>query len=80
MSRRVALHWQVRSAVLGPAVTEQIDYPGIALTCHLDGAPTHQTWLPAGDDPDEADDEQLIAALREALLWESAGVVSVGDG
>ncbi|OXM43054.1 hypothetical protein CFP75_40130 [Amycolatopsis alba DSM 44262] len=44
--------------------------PGIAVTRHERGHPVREDWLPVGtDEPTDADDETLIAALRTAWLW-----------
>ncbi|WP_372659858.1 hypothetical protein [Amycolatopsis kentuckyensis] len=37
------------------------------------GRPVGQTWVPLGASPSFADDETVIAALREAVQWRLAG-------
>jgi len=52
---------------------ETFTYDGLSLVRHEPGRPDHETWLPLGDEPSEADDEAMIAALHKALLWEARG-------
>ncbi|WP_410574466.1 hypothetical protein [Amycolatopsis sp. cmx-4-61] len=69
--RGVSLRASYRSVVLdtAPGHRSVLRYPGLALARHIAGAVTEELWLPMGDEPTEADDEALIDALREALLW-----------
>jgi hypothetical protein len=48
---------------------EVVRYTGIAVTRVEDGEPVEQTWVPVGPAPTHTDDEALIAAWHEALLW-----------
>jgi hypothetical protein len=72
--RRVSLRAQHRSLRLdldsGCAVV--LLYSGLTLTRHVGGRLECETWIPFGDDPTYVDDETLIAALRDALLWTTA--------
>ncbi len=69
--RRVTVGVSCRSVALdtAPGETRVLTYSGLVLTRHGSGEPRQETWLPMGEEPTEADDEALIAALHEALLW-----------
>jgi hypothetical protein len=47
-------------------------YPGLILTCFVNGTEHQRRWIPTGETPSQADDEQLIEALRRAQLWSSS--------
>jgi hypothetical protein len=72
--RQVRLCLSSRSVLLAAAdgAFHTCSHPGVSLRRHLDGRPAGQVWVPQGETPDFADDEALIAALRTALIWESA--------
>jgi hypothetical protein len=72
--RQVRLCLTTRSVLLAAAdgSSHTCSHPGISLRRHFDGLPAGHVWIPQGETPDFADDEALIAALRTALLWESA--------
>ncbi|WP_176968985.1 hypothetical protein [Amycolatopsis xylanica] len=36
---------------------------------YIDGTLVAEKWLPQSEDPTERDDESLIEALRDAMLW-----------
>jgi hypothetical protein len=48
---------------------EVLEYAGVTVLRVEDGEPVEQTWVPVGTCPSYADDEALIAAWHEALLW-----------
>ncbi|MEC3977599.1 hypothetical protein [Amycolatopsis sp. H20-H5] len=48
-----------------------VSYAGILITSFERGTKVGERWVPLGVDPSEADDEQLIEQLRDALLWQS---------
>src|SRR4051812_5329928 len=48
-----------------------VSYAGILITSFERGAKVGEHWVPLGVDPSEADDEQLIGQLRDALLWQA---------
>jgi hypothetical protein len=52
-----------------PGQRSVLRYPGLALARHPGGDQVEKMRIPVGAQPTEADDEALIAALREALLW-----------
>ena len=56
---------------LGDGEPTTISYFGITLTRACDGYPEHETWLPMGAEPTRADDDTLIAALRDAMRWKT---------
>lgn len=47
-----------------------LSYPGILLAGFEDGKQVCERWVPFGDDPSEEDDERLVEALHDALLWQ----------
>ncbi|WP_370949352.1 hypothetical protein AB5J62_17900 [Amycolatopsis sp. cg5] len=49
--------------------TETLHYPGLVFTRCIDDQVAAEKWLPQSEDPSERDDELLIEALREAMLW-----------
>ena len=51
-----------------------LTYLGVALSYVRDGSLEHQIWVPVGEEPTFADDERLISALHQALLWRCQGV------
>jgi hypothetical protein len=69
--RQVSLHLANRTIhlVTADGSSHICSYPGIALHHHISGHPTGQVWVPQGDKPDFADDEALITALHDALIW-----------
>ncbi|WP_410597729.1 hypothetical protein [Amycolatopsis sp. lyj-23] len=48
-----------------------LSYSGIVISGYDRGEKVSERWIPLGTDPSEADDEQLIGQLREALLWQA---------
>ncbi|MDT7805491.1 MAG: hypothetical protein QOI78_8924 [Actinomycetota bacterium] len=48
-----------------------VSYSGIVITSYDEGSKIAERWIPLGIDPSEADDEELIEQLREALLWQA---------
>ncbi|OXM47431.1 hypothetical protein [Amycolatopsis alba] len=50
---------------------ELVSYAGIVITSFENGAEVGERWIPLGGDPSEADDEQLIQQLRDALIWQA---------
>lgn len=48
-----------------------VSYAGILITSFECGDKVGERWVPLGVDPSEADDEQLIEQLRDALLWQA---------
>ncbi|RSN56276.1 hypothetical protein DMH01_31280 [Amycolatopsis sp. WAC 04182] len=50
---------------------ECVSYAGIVITSFENGAEVGERWIPLGVDPSEADDEQLIQQLRDALIWQA---------
>ncbi|SFI63041.1 hypothetical protein [Amycolatopsis regifaucium] len=55
----------------GPA--ETVVYPGITLTRPRHGHVVDELWLPVGEAaPTVADDEALIAAMRDAWRWSAS--------
>jgi len=69
--RRVSLRASHHTVVLdtAPGHRSVLRYQGLALTRHVDREQLGEVWIPVGAEPMESDDEALIAALREALLW-----------
>ncbi|HVV12934.1 hypothetical protein [Amycolatopsis sp.] len=47
-----------------------LSYPGILLTGFEDGNQVFERWVPFGAEPTEEDDERLVEALHEALVWQ----------
>ena len=58
----------MRDAV-GPG-TLSVSYPGILLVGYAGSTPVCRRWVPFGEEPTEDEDEGLIDALREAMLWQ----------
>lgn len=50
---------------------ESVSYAGIVITNYENGETVGERWIPLGVDPSEADDEQLIQQLRDALIWQA---------
>lgn len=48
-----------------------MSYSGILISQYDCGIQVSEAWLPLGVDPSEADDEELIQRLRDALLWQA---------
>jgi hypothetical protein len=64
----VTCHRQVQLCVVdGP--DSAITYARLSLRGYLGSRFVGEVWLPHGDDPSPADDDDLIAALRGAWLW-----------
>ncbi|MFD5243711.1 hypothetical protein ACFWIW_04185 [Amycolatopsis sp. NPDC058340] len=62
-------HRDVR--IQGDTGEESVSYAGIVITSFENGAEVCERWIPLGVDPSEADDEQLIQQLRDALVWQA---------
>ncbi|EMD21905.1 hypothetical protein [Amycolatopsis azurea] len=62
-------HRDVR--IQGDTGDECVSYAGIVITSFENGAEVGERWIPLGGDPSEADDEQLIQQLRDALIWQA---------
>jgi len=58
---------------------ESLSYAGMALVYHAPGESAREEWIPHGRHPTAADDEALISALRNALLWASNAPPSHSD-
>lgn len=85
--RRVTLHAEHRSVALDHPHSHaersadigdhdgrtEVSYPGILLTRLRGEVCDAQIWLPTGEHPSFADDEELIAALHQALRWAQDG-------
>lgn len=67
-ARQVTVRLQDRQVIADSDAEEHFVYAGITLVYLSDGVPMCERWLPTGR-PTEADDEALIAALHDALLW-----------
>ncbi|GAB3148195.1 hypothetical protein GCM10027258_42860 [Amycolatopsis stemonae] len=48
---------------------EVLEYAGVTVLRVEDGEPAGQAWIPVGQCPSFADDEALIAAWHEAVVW-----------
>lgn len=53
------------------AEDECVSYAGIVIASFENGIKVGEHWIPLGVDPSEADDEQLIQQLRDALIWQA---------
>jgi hypothetical protein len=62
-------HRDVR--IQGDSGDETVSYAGIVITSFENGTEVGERWIPLGVDPSEADDEQLIQQLRDALIWQA---------
>jgi hypothetical protein len=62
-------HRDVR--IQGDTDDESVSYAGIVITSYENGDKVGERWIPLGIDPSEADDEQLILQLRDALIWQA---------
>jgi hypothetical protein len=71
--RRVTIRLQHRQVCFGEPEEKRskISYAGLLITNYEFGVKVTETWLPLGVDPSEADDEELIQKLRDALLWQA---------
>jgi hypothetical protein len=58
---------------------ESLSYSGIVIASYEQGEKVSERWIPLGADPSEADDEQLIGRLRDALLWQAGRPPQPGD-
>jgi hypothetical protein len=56
-----------------------VSYSGIVITSYDEGDKISERWIPLGIDPSEADDEELIEQLREALLWQAGRPPPAGE-
>jgi len=56
-----------------------VSYSGIVIASYDEGNKVSERWIPLGIDPSEADDEELIEQLREALLWQAGRPPPVGE-
>lgn len=73
----VQVLWRSRTAIVDrlDGRRQTLIYPGIAISRYHGGELVNEAWLPVGvDEPTDADDEALIAALRTALLWSRSAV------
>lgn len=68
--RWVSVTLQHRKVCLD-AIGDELTYAGALITNYDHGVKVCETWLPLGVDQSEADDEELIHQLREALLWQA---------
>ncbi len=70
--RWVSVRLQQRDVrIQGDTDEEYVSYAGIVITSFENGARVGERWIPLGVDPSEADDEQLIQQLRDALIWQA---------
>lgn len=69
--RQVNVHIEHRCVTVdaGQGRSKTVSYLGIALTRIRNSRVEQTVWVPIGACPTYADDEALIGALREALLW-----------
>ncbi|GAB2975720.1 hypothetical protein LWP59_31985 [Amycolatopsis acidiphila] len=69
--RAVHVEVQLRHVTVDAGGTPvSFSYPGILLTGSEDGEQVCERWVPFGDDPSDEDDERLVQALHQALLWQ----------
>ncbi|MET8848459.1 hypothetical protein [Amycolatopsis sp. NPDC004625] len=78
--RRVVVRAQHREVLGDPATGELLTCPGIDLTFYAYGRQVGDVWVPAGDQPDAADDELLIEALHRAVCWDEDHQLAAGPG
>ncbi|WP_414941128.1 hypothetical protein [Amycolatopsis sp. cmx-11-51] len=70
--RWVSVRLQHRDVLIrGDIADERVSYAGIVITSFENGIEVGERWIPLGVDPSEADDEQLIQQLRDALIWQA---------
>lgn len=70
--RWVSVRLQHRDVLIqGDTDEESVSYAGIVMTSYENGDKVGERWIPLGVDPSEADDEQLIQQLRDALVWQA---------
>ncbi|WP_409496373.1 hypothetical protein [Amycolatopsis sp. cmx-11-12] len=70
--RWVSVRLQHRDVLIqGDIGDERVSYAGIVITNFENGTEVGERWIPLGVDPSEADDEQLIQQLRDALIWQA---------
>ncbi len=67
--RVVQLRWESRHVAADDRAA--LSYPGISVVRCQRGEVVDRTWLPVGEEPTFADDEALIAVLRDAWRWTS---------
>ncbi|MFC3450905.1 hypothetical protein [Amycolatopsis speibonae] len=72
VGRWVSVRLQHRDVRMqGDIADESVSYAGIVITSFENGTEVGERWIPLGVDPSEADDEQLIQQLRDALIWQA---------
>ncbi|AUI56836.1 hypothetical protein [Amycolatopsis sp. BJA-103] len=72
VGRWVSVRLQKRDVLIeGDSGDECVSYAGIVITSFENGDEVGERWIPLGVDPSEADDEQLIQQLRDALIWQA---------
>ncbi len=72
VGRWVSVRLQPRDVrIQGDTDEECVSYAGIVITSFENGSNVGERWIPLGVDPSEADDEQLIQQLRDALVWQA---------
>ncbi|WP_181771475.1 hypothetical protein [Amycolatopsis pittospori] len=70
--RWVSVRLQHRDVRIESDVDDEcVSYAGIVITSFENGTKVGERWIPLGVDPSEADDEQLIQQLRDALIWQA---------
>jgi hypothetical protein len=71
--RRVTLRLQHRQVCLGEPEEKRskLSYAGLLITNYEFGVKVTEIWVPLGVNPSQADDEELIRKLRDALLWQA---------
>ncbi|MFC9256854.1 hypothetical protein ACFWMR_11750 [Amycolatopsis thailandensis] len=72
VGRWVSVRLQHRDVrIQSDTAEESVSYAGIVITSFENGVEVGERWIPLGGDPSEADDEQLIQQLRDALIWQA---------
>lgn len=72
VGRWVSVRLQHRDVwIEGDTEDECVSYAGIVIISYENGEEVAERWIPLGVDPSEADDEQLIQQLRNALIWQA---------
>ncbi|WP_243770199.1 hypothetical protein [Amycolatopsis acidicola] len=67
---RVTVHCRQVRVEAGDGRQVSLSYPGILLSGFEDGKAVCERWVPFGAEPTEEDDERLVEALHQALLWQ----------
>ena len=70
-SVRLAFHRQRVTVEMPDGRRASMSYPGMLVSGYEEGRKVYEKWLPLARESTEVDDERLIEALHEAILWQN---------